>query len=102
MADPAVRDRLIADAKDVPSLIAAANNIDPALAQALTGKALLEAKSTYGATVALGVSWLATHYGLGWDADTCALVSGGAVLAVSAALRAVTAGPITGLFHKGA
>lgn len=94
-----IRDRLIADAQDVPSLILAANTEDPALAQALTGKALVASKSTYGATLALAVSWLATRYGLGWGADTCAMVSGVLVLGVSAALRTVTSSPITGLFQ---
>lgn len=63
------------------------------------GKALVAARSTYGATVTLAVTWLTTHYGLGWDADTCAEISGGLIFLVSALLRADTHTPITGIIR---
>lgn len=92
------RDRIIADAKDLPSLIAAAQQSDPALAQALTGKALVASKTLWGNIVGLLVSWAVTRYGLGWSPDTSALVTGLIVIATTAALRAISSGPITGLF----
>ena len=96
---PTTRDAIIADAKSLPDLIATAQTLDPALAQALTGKAIVASKSTYGPTATLAVSWLVTHYALGWSPDQCALVSGGLILIVSAGLRAVTSGPITAWFQ---
>lgn len=63
------------------------------------GKALVTARSTYGATVTLAVTWLTTRYGLGWDANTCAEISGGLIFLVSALLRADTDTPITGIIR---
>lgn len=103
MSDPAaptVRDQIVAQAKDVPSLIATAKVLDPSLAQALEGKALLASKSVYGPVVAAGVAWLAGRYGLGWDDNTTALVAGLVTLAISALLRYVTTAPITSIFRK--
>jgi hypothetical protein len=99
-AHATIQDKLVADAKDMPSLIAAASVADPELAKSLTGKALLASKSTYGAAVTLAVSWVVTHYGIGWTPDVCAMASGVLVLAVSAGLRAFTSGPITGIITK--
>ena len=94
---PTARDKLIARAHDVPSLIAAATVADPALARALTGKALVASKSVYGPAVTAMVSLVVTRYGLGWDEPTCAMVSGMFILAASAAIRTFTKSPITGL-----
>ncbi len=95
------RDRIIADARSLPDLIAKAKQVDPQLAQQLTEKPLIASKTVWGTALTMGVSWAATRYGLGWDANTCALVSGLLVLGTSAAIRRITAGPIKGLFHTG-
>ena len=95
------RDRIIADARDLPSLIQTAKAVDPDLAASLTPKALLASKSVWGSAVSLVVGWAVTHWGLGWDADTCALVTGLLVMGVSAATRAITRSPIGGVFSGG-
>lgn len=100
-AAPTLRDRLIAEARDVPSLIASASVYDPALAQALIGKALLASKSVWGPLVGAAISWAVTRYGLAWDEGTSAEVTGGIILVVSAAIRMVTVAPIVSLLpHK--
>ena len=93
----AARDRAIADAKDLPSLINNVSAVDPALAASLTGKALLASKSPWGSLAGGIVGWLVSHYGLGWDQATCDLVAGACVLAASYVMRYITAAPITGV-----
>lgn len=90
------RDAAIAAAKDVPTLIAGLETADPAMAQAITGKALAASKSVYGGIAVLMVTWLASKFNLGWGADTITLVAGGLVLTW---LRMVTFAPIAGLFR---
>ncbi len=91
------RDQLIGMAKDVPDLIAKARTFDPDLAASLTGKALLASKTVWGTLAAMVVSWAVTRWGLGWDADTCAEVSGVLVMGATAGLRAITKAPVTGI-----
>ena len=98
---PSTRDKIIADAQSLPDLIASAEAYDPILAKTLTGKALVASKSVWGPVVGAGVTWIVTKYGIGWDANLCAEVSGAIVLIVSAVIRSVTAGPIVGIFSKG-
>jgi hypothetical protein len=76
MTDVSVRDQLVADAKTLPGLIAAAQVADPALANALLGKATSAAATQAGAVVTGGVALLATHYGLGWSDATVATLGG--------------------------
>jgi hypothetical protein len=97
-----IRDRIIEQAKSLPDLISKAETFDPRLAKILTGKALVASKSVWGTPVTAGISWAASYYGLGWDAEACALVSGAMVVAASAALRYVTVGPVTGILRAGA
>lgn len=92
---------IVRRAQSIPDLIAAAREFDPTLAKALTDKALIASKSTWGPAIGAGVAWVVSKYGLGWDADTSAAVSGGIVLIVSAVIRSVTSGPISGVFSKG-
>lgn len=87
-------------AKDLPSLVANLQQVDPGLVQAFTGKALLASKSVYGPLVATVVTHLSTKYGLGWDSGTCELADGVVILAASAVCRLLTKCPITGLFRK--
>ena len=97
---PSIRDRIIADAKDLPSLIAQAEVFDPELAKALVGKALLASKSVYGPAIGAVISWAVTRYGLAWDDNTSAIVTGGIIVLVSAAIRLVTAGPIVSILPQ--
>ena len=70
---PTARDQLVADAKDLPGLIAAAQAADPTLFKMLTGNGT---KSVWYAPVASAVAAVAAHFGLGWDADTCGAIAG--------------------------
>lgn len=93
------RDRLIADARSLPDLVQQASVYDPALAQALTGKALLASKTVWGNVLSPVVAFVVTRYGLGWDPATCDLVTGGVLAAATLLFRAITNSPITGLFR---
>lgn len=95
-----LRDRLIAEARDVPSLIALASADDPVLAQALIGKALVASKSVWGPLVGAVISWTVTRYGLAWDESTSAEVTGGIILMVSTAIRLVTVAPIVSVLPQ--
>lgn len=68
-----IRDQLIADAKDVPSLLTAAQTADPEMYAVLTGGGMWRKYVKIGAA---GVAWVATKFGLGWDADTCTAIAG--------------------------
>lgn len=95
-----LRDRLIDEAHNVPSLIALAAADDPVLAQALIGKALVASKSVWGPLVGAALSWVVTRYGLAWDESTSAEVTGGIILVVSAAIRMVTVAPIVSILPQ--
>lgn len=91
-------DEIVGQAKSLPHLIELAKAADPALAEQLTGKALIASKSVWGPAASMVVSWAVAKWGLGWDSDTCSAVAGGVALFASAAARALTSGPITGIF----
>lgn len=111
-----IRDLVIADARSLPDLIAKAEVDDPELAKQLTAKPLIASKSPAGVVVCALISWLATRYGLScsvtsdpatcWTPDTINLVGGVATLVGAAVgayiMRFITAGPIKGIFSKGA
>jgi len=97
---PTTRDRIIGDARNAPELLAQAQKFDPAIAAALTGKALIASKTIWGTLATMGISWTVTKYGLGWSDQTDAYVSGLLVMAATAALRDITMTPITGWFTK--
>lgn len=97
---PTGRDQLIKEAQSLPDLISRAQALDPDLAKSLTGKALVASKTIWGNAIALIVSWCVTRYGLGWDDNTCALVTGIIVMGATAALRYVTSGPIHSVLPK--
>jgi hypothetical protein len=88
----------VAGAKDLPGLVTNLQAIDPALAQQITGKALIASKSVYGVVISTGLTWAVTKYGLGWDANTVDAVSGVVVLVATAAFRALSTTPITSWF----
>ena len=98
MFDVSLRDSLIAGARSAPELIARARSEgDPKLAEALTGKALLAARSPYGVVATYIITWLAAKYGLGWDANIVALVAGAAVYVAALLFRKITSAPIVGI-----
>lgn len=98
---PAPNVELIQAIKTAQKFLDEAKASDPTLVAALTSKALVASKSVYGAAIASGLAWLGTRYGLALTPDVSAAISGGVVLLVSALLRYVTAGPITGIIKKG-
>ena len=98
---PTTRDKLVADARSLPDLIAKAQMVDPALAEQLTNKSLLASKSPPGTLIAGVVAWLAAKYGLGWDQATCDLIAGVAVLLGGYAMRYITKSPIGGIIKAG-
>jgi hypothetical protein len=99
--NPPIRDQVIKDAQSLPDLIARAQALDPDLATQLTGKALVASKSIWGNAVALIVSWVVTRYGLGWDENICAVVTGLIVMGATVGLRMITNAPISGVIKGG-
>jgi hypothetical protein len=96
----ATTDYIIRQAQDKQDLIRLAASYAPDLAKALVGKSLISSKSVYGPIVGAGVSWFATRYGLGWDDETSATITGAVIFVVSAVLRAMTSAPITSVLPK--
>ena len=92
-------DEAIEEAKNLPDLITKFRQIDPALAQQLTGKALLASRSPWGVLLSAIVGWLVTHYGLGWSDDTVASVVGLIILGASYGMRYITRTPITSIIN---
>lgn len=68
-----IRDQVIADAKDVPSLLTGAKEADPQLYAVLTAGGMWKKYVKIGAAA---VAWMAAKFGLGWDADTCSAIAG--------------------------
>lgn len=91
------RDQIIADAKSAADLLAGAQAFDPQLAQQLTAKPLLASKSVWGVALTALLTPLLASYGFGLDQTAVELISGVAVTAVGAGLRAITSGPISGV-----
>lgn len=92
------RDQIISQANSLPDLVSKAQAFDPAVAAALTPKALIASKTPIGIMVTYGVTWLASKYALDWDPNFCALAAGLGVLAASYVMRYVTTSPIAGIF----
>ncbi len=90
----------VATAKNLPDLIQKAHDIDPSLAAAISGKALIASKTPWGTLLAAGVSYLAAKKGLGWDEATCELVAGAGVLVGAYLMRWISPERITGFFTK--
>ena len=99
-------------AQNLPDLVAKVQTLDPAFADAITGKALAASKSPWGTLLCSAVAWLAAKYGLTctaaaaaatscWSADTVNLVGGlaamGGAVVGAYIMRAFTRGPITGV-----
>jgi hypothetical protein len=84
-------------AQGLPSLIANLTMVDPALAQQLETKPLVASKTVWGTSLAGPISWASARYGLGWGADTSALVAGIVVTGASILFRLMTKQPIAGV-----
>jgi hypothetical protein len=93
-------DKVISNARDLPSLVSGLQVADPALAEQITGKALIASKTPWGTLAVAAVSWGVSHYGLGWDANTCALVGGLGLVVGSYVMRAISSSPIKSWFIK--
>lgn len=85
---------IISSAQSLPDLLAKLEEIDPALADQLRGKALVDARTPWGILAAYIAAWAISHFGLHWDADTTTFVSGLAVFAGSYIMRYITGVPI--------
>lgn len=94
-------DRAVAVSQDMKGLMENLRLANPALAESMTAKPLMASKTPWGTLAAGGIAWLSSRYGLGLDAEMCALLSGIAVLAGSYAMRYITTSPIAGVI-KGA
>ena len=90
----------VATARDLPDMVAKISRVDPALAEQISGKSLIAAKSPWGTLAAGGVSWLVAKYGLGWDETMVNLVAGVGVLVGAYIMRMITTSPISGWFRK--
>ncbi len=74
---------------------------DPkALAEQLTGKALIASKTPWGTLAGGIVGFLVARYGLGWDQGTQTLVAGAGVLVGSYIMRWITTSPITSMIKS--
>lgn len=76
-----LRNQIIADAQDLPDLVARAQTLDPALFSALTQGASMASATPLGAFVAADITWLVTTYGLGWSPTFVDMLSGAAIVA---------------------
>lgn len=94
----AITNVVIAAAQDVPQLVAGLETVDPAMADAIKGKALLASKTPWGVLLAGVASWAVSHYGLGWNATTTDMMAGAGVLLGSYLMRYISPARITGIF----
>lgn len=89
-----IQDQIVAEAKSLPDLIAAAQAVDPNLAASLTPKSLVGSKTAILPLVTWAVAAAASHYGLGWDEGTSATVASAVSYLVLLGVRTVTRSPI--------
>lgn len=98
MAGLPSRDDIVSAAQSLPDLVSKAQAFDPAVAAALTPKALISSKTPIGIIVTYIVTLIASKYGLGWDPDFCQMAAGIGVLAAAYVMRRITVSPISGIF----
>lgn len=99
-AAPTAIDNAVAAAKDLPDLVSKAQAIDPSLAAALEGKALIASKTPWGTLLAGAIAYFAAKQGFGWDETLCDLLAGAGVLLGSYLMRFISPARITGLLKK--
>jgi hypothetical protein len=93
----ALINQAVADAKDLPQLVEFLQTASPPLAAALETKPLAYSKTPWGTLAVAVVAWVSSKYGLGLDANTCALIGGFGALVGAYAMRAITTGAISGV-----
>ena len=71
---PNLTNAAIAAAKDLPTLYANLQAVDPALAAQLTGGATTATMTPISTAVVGGLVWLSTKYGLNWDQHFCEIL----------------------------
>ncbi len=94
------RDDVIAAATDLQGLVNGMKAVDPTLAASLVEKPLAQSKTPWGTLLAGVVTWVSAKYGFGWSPEMCAVVGGAGVLVGSYLMRAISTGPISGIFTK--
>jgi hypothetical protein len=92
--------KAISVAKNLPDLIARAQAVDPSLAAALTGKALIASKTPWGNLLATAIAYIVAKYGLGWSESFDELIAGAALVGMSYIMRLVSPARVTGLFKS--
>jgi hypothetical protein len=88
------RDRLVASAKSMAELMAAAKAADPALAAQLTPKILVLTRSPPGVLLVGVLTWAGAKYGLQLDPALVDALAAAGVLIGGYAFRYLTAGPV--------
>lgn len=81
------RDEMVAAAGSFPELIEYFQRFDPALADRILGRSLLASRTVWGAFAAMAIGEVSTKFALGWDQNTCSIISGLLVLGVLAFLQ---------------
>lgn len=94
MISSPTRDRIIADAQNAASLLAAAETQDPMLAQFLQGKSLIGSKTMWYPLVSWGVVTGSAYFGMGLDASTAMAIASGISYMIMLAVRLITSTPI--------
>ena len=85
MADIAVTNAVVAGAKNLNELVAAAKSTDPNLAQGILGNATKVSTTQAGVITTAAVTWASTHYGLGLSSDAVTLVTAASMVVAGAA-----------------
>lgn len=93
----AVVNAAVAAASSFPGFVANLERASPDLAKEFESKPLIYSKTVWGVVLTYAIGLLSTRLGLGLDEHTSELVTGVVLLAVTAALRAVTRRPIAGI-----
>jgi|SRR5882724_9922115 len=87
----------VANAQHMQGLVERLRAVDPALAQAIEGKALIASKTPWGTAVATLAAYISSKYALGWDESTDELVALGGMLVGSYIMRMISPARITGI-----
>ena len=91
------RDQLVQDSHTLQGFINGAKQSDPELWHRLSDKPLAMSRTVWGSFLSMVVSWAVTRYGLDLDSDTCAVISGAIVLAVTGVIRRYSVGGVSGI-----
>jgi hypothetical protein len=86
----------VAIARNLPELIRHAQAIDPELAAALAGKALIASRTPWGVLLAAALAWGVAKYA-SWDETMTTLVAGLGIVAGGYVMRYISPARITGI-----